>query len=166
MKLTDGQLKQHRIALALGSVPSRAPQFAPLITEIIDRLKLTELLDYGCGNGDLVAHLKPGHALTIQRYDPALDEYAGEPVPMQMVVAVDVLNVLDLGDVDAVLYELEKMTGSVLFAAIGPGHLGPVQWVDILEKHFDVHTFQRLGENDCFVIAYAKKPDSPIIVEH
>lgn len=164
MKLTEEQLKTHKIALAFGSIPSRSAQFSTIISEIIDKLQITELLDYGCGNGDLVVHLRPRTELTIQRYDPAVEEFSGEPLPMQMVAAIDVLNVVEPSQITPMLEELKHLAGTVLFIVIGPTMEPAASWFDCLAKHFDVHTYQALGPNECFMICYAKRTDS--LVEH
>ena len=89
--ISETALKEHKIAHAFGSQPSRAPQFAGLVNQIIEKLGVSEVLDYGSGRGQLAAHIKAGHELKIQLYDPAIEEYAGTAIPMQMVVCIDVL---------------------------------------------------------------------------
>lgn len=155
MKLSDEALKEHRIALAFGA-KSRSSEFASLITEIIDRLGITELLDYGCGNGELAVHLKPGHSLTIQRYDPANEEFSGEPVPMQMVVCIDVLHVLDGASLNAVLEELQFLTGTILFIVVDKGDKTPEAWFREISSRFEIQTFQALHDAGCYLIVFPR----------
>jgi len=166
LKIPEEILKEHRIAAAFGSVVSRAEIFASLITGMIDKLGIEQLLDYGCGNGELVKHLKPDHELTIQRYDPAIPEFTGDPVPMQMVVAIDVLNILPEDYIAPVLNELKLVTDSVLFVAIGVSEKTPEFWLSELSKRFELQMFQRTGENACHMILFANKPIVESSLEH
>ena len=153
-------LQRHRVALAFNNPPSRASMFADLISQIIDKLQISEVLDYGCGNGDLVASLRPDRDVTIQRYDPAHENYSGRPLPMQMVVAIDVLQYVEPEYLDAVLVELRELTNVVLFVVIGAQERGPTcqQWCEKLWQHFELHTLQRLDVDDCYMILYSTKP--------
>jgi len=160
-------LQQHRIALAFNNPPSRAAQFAPIISQMIDRMGITEVLDYGCGNGALAAHLKADHAFTLQRYDPAHEDYAGAPLPMQMVVAIDVLQHVEPQFIGPVLEELKMLTNVALFAVIGPTtDRTPEAWFGEFSRYFGINTFQRMEENDCYIIAYSTKPVIEAPVEH
>jgi len=149
-------LEAQKIANAFGTVPSRVKDFAPMVNEIIERLAIEELLDYGCGRGGLAALVKAPHAVTLQLYDPALEEYAGSPVPMQMVVCIDVLQHVEAEFRDAVLDDLARLCGAVLFVAIGTGELSPEEWFDRLASRFEVQTFQRTGERECYVLAHRR----------
>ena len=77
---------------ATGTYGTASIQYAPLVTEIINNLGVTHLLDYGCGSLlNLYKHIKPKDKLTYQAYDPAVADYAESPVPAQMVACIDVL---------------------------------------------------------------------------
>lgn len=154
--MSEEALRQARIALAFNSQPSRCSEFAHMITSIIDRLEVTELLDYGCGSGELVAHLKPNHPITIQRYDPAKEEFAGEPEPMQMVVCIDVLDCVENEYLEKVIQHLVFLTGSVLFIVIGKSEKSPQEWFSLLSNHFDVRNYQKITDLDTCIIAYPK----------
>ena len=152
--ISEAALQEHRIANTLGTKPSRAAQFAPLLCQLIGKLGITELLDYGCGRGELIPALKAPHELTLQLYDPAVDEYKGKAVPMQLVACIDVLQHVEDAFRSKVLDDLERVTGAVLFI-VAEGEFG--DWLDDLMTRFDVQTVQVI-ENGFYVIAYAAKP--------
>jgi len=150
--ISETALKEHKIAHAFGSKPSRAPKFAPLISQMIERLGVTEVLDYGCGKGELAAYLKAGHAFKLQLYDPAIEEYAGEAIPMQMVVCIDVLEHVETEHRKAVLDDLERVTGGAIFIV----SKAPFEeWLDDLMDRFDLQTLQVIDEG-FYCIAYAQ----------
>jgi len=151
--ISETALKEQKIAHAFGSVPSRAHEFAPLISQMIEKLGITELLDYGCGKGELIPHLKSSHEFKIQLYDPAVDEYAGKALPMQMVVCIDVLEHVESEYVAPVLNDLERVTGAVLFLSVKEGEFK--DWIDSLMDKFEVQTIQVLPEG-FYAICYAK----------
>ena len=129
--ISEAAKREHRIAHAFGTKPSRASQFAPIVSQLVDKLGVTELLDYGCGKGELAAHLKASHEVKIQLYDPCVEEYSGDAIPMQMVACIDVLNVVEQEYLDAVLNDLERVTGVVFFAVIGESEYHAERWFEI-----------------------------------
>lgn len=144
--------------------------YAPLVSQIINRLKVVELLDYGCGKAGLMGALKVAHELKIQCYDPAIPGFAGDPVPMQMVTCIDVLAHVEPAYLDAVLDDLVRVTQLVGFFTIRTepsekalpdgrnAHLiqrDMAWWLDRIMTRFDVQTLQVMGES-FYVIVYAK----------
>lgn len=145
-------------------------QYAPLVSQIVNKLRVTELLDYGCGkNTSLVKNLKAGHELTIQCYDPGVPEFAGEPMPMQMVACVDVLEHIEPECLDDVLDDLQRCTQVIGFFTVSTipaektlsdgrnAHLiqqPPEWWIPKFMERFEIQTFQRT-EGGFYVIVYA-----------
>ncbi len=145
---------------------------APLVTEIVNRLEITHLLDYGCGKStNLIKHIKPRHKLTYQAYDPAVPEFAGEPIPAQLVCCIDVLEHIEPDLLDNVLDDLQRCTELVLLATVHTGAAGkklpdgrnahliqkPMEWwMPKFLARFEVQTIQRLNDLSFYVIAYAK----------
>lgn len=150
-------------------------QFAPLVSQIITRLKVTELLDYGAGKGRLMRALRVPHQLKVQCYDPGVPEWSGEPIPMQMCSCIDVLEHVEPEHLDSVLDDLKRCTGVVGFFTV---HTGPAQkflsdgrnahliqqppefWLPKFVARFELQTFQRTEEG-FYVICYSK----PVLVE-
>lgn len=144
-----------------GSYGGVASQYAPLVIQMINRLEVTHLLDYGCGSKVALANaFVPGaikHALQYQAYDPGVPQYSEEPYPAQMVACIDVLEHIEPDRLDDVLDHLAKLTEVVAFITV---HCGPAKkiladgrnahltqeplewWLPKLWKRFDLQTVQ------------------------
>jgi hypothetical protein len=157
---------------ATGTYGTASIEYAPLVTEIVNKLHITHLLDYGCGSLlNLYKHIKPAHKLTYQAYDPGTVEYADPPVPAQMVACIDVLEHIEPEFLEGVLNDLARLTEVVLFCTVHTGpavkvlsdgrnaHLTqqPMEWwLPKLWDRFELQTIQVTGENSFYVIAYSK----------
>lgn len=148
--------------------------YGPLVSQIIETLEITHLLDYGCGSKmSLLKNLKPKGKLTYQGYDPGagLEELATAPIPAQMVCCIDVLEHIEPEYLENVLDHLVSLTEVVILLTIHTGpamktlpdgrnaHLTqqPMQWwLPKLWDRFDIQTVQRTHEHGFHVISYAK----------
>lgn len=149
-------------------------QYGPLIAQILNRLEVSHLLDYGSGkNMGLMKGLqgKIKGKLTYQAYDPGVPELAGDPIPAQMVACVDVLEHIEPECLDNVLDHLASLTEVVAFLSV---HMGPALktlpdgrnahliqepvewWLPKIMQRFDLQTFQMSSEKGFYVICYAK----------
>lgn len=136
--------------------------YAPLVAQVINKLGVTHLLDYGCGRNlslpkEMADQQMVKHKFTYQAYDPAVPEYAALPVPAEMVVSIDVLEHVEPECVEAVLDHLYELTEAVGFFAIDTGpalktlpdgrnvHLTqrpPEWWLPQIMARFDLQTYQ------------------------
>ena len=164
--------KQQQALHEAGSYGITAQFYAPLITQILNPLEVTHLLDYGCGSKlGLYKGIRPNKKLTYQAYDPGVPEYAGDPIPAQMVACVDVLEHIEPEYLDSVLDHLQRLTEVVLFCTVHTSaarktltdgrnaHLTqqPMSWwLPKLFDRFDLQTIQVSGDHSFYVIAYAK----------
>ena len=132
-------------------------QFAPLVTNIINKLGVTELLDYGAGKGRLAENIRPDHKMEIELYDPARPEWSEAPNPRDFVTCIDVLEHIEPDLLDNVLDDLKRVTRGVGFFTI---HTGPAVktlsdgrnahliqedfrwWLPKLWERFDLHSYQ------------------------
>jgi hypothetical protein len=151
--------------------------FGRLVSEIMTRLNITELLDYGCGhNLSLFKAIKTTHKFRYQAYDPGVQEYAKDPIPSQMVACIDVLEHIEPDLIDNVLDDLAKLTEQVGLFTVHTGPAGktlpdgrnahliqesPEWWLAKLLPRFDLQTFQRI-ESGFYVIVYPGEPDGLI----
>ncbi len=121
--------------------------YAPLISQIINRMGITHLLDYYCGNELILPkHLKVSHKITYQAYDPSFPKFSAAPLPAQMVVCLNPLVSL------ARLDELVQLTEGILFAIFN----GPwSQWMPLLWDRFDMQAAQLCLDGNTYVVAYA-----------
>ena len=148
--------------------------YGGMVAEIVNRMEVTHLLDYGCGAGVNLSRELQGkikHRLTYQAYDPAVPRYSKAPLPAQMVACIDVLEHIEPEFIDAVLDDLTRLTEGIIFATVDTGpakktlpdgrnaHIlqQPLKWwFPKLEARFDVQTVQVTTNHSFFFIGYAK----------
>jgi hypothetical protein len=147
-------------------------KYAPLVTQIVNKLEITHLLDYGAGhNMNLGKHIKPGHKLKYQAYDPAVPELAGDPIPAQMVACIDVLEHIEPDLLDNVLDHIASLTEAVALLTV---HCGPATkvlpdgrnahiiqeppswWLPKLSERFEIQTFQMTHAKAFYIIGHPK----------
>ena len=145
------------------------------MAEIVNKLEVQHLLDYGCGGKlKLAEALKRAgikHRFTYQAYDPCVPKYATPPVPAEMVVAIDVLEHVEEDRVDAVLDHLEELTEALAVLTVNTGpalkvlsdgrnaHITqrPAEWwLRRIMARFDLQTFQRTDDCTFYVIVHAR----------
>lgn len=152
--------------------------YAPLVGQIIQKLGIDHMLDYGCGSRMSLFHaLKKDGLLPprfkYQAYDPGTgdEELATAPIPAQMVSCIDVLEHIEPEYLDNVLDHIRSLTECITILTI---HTGPAQkllsdgrnahltqqpmewWLPKIWERFDIQTVQVAHENGFYVIAYAK----------
>ena len=92
MHASPEYVKQQEKLHAKGNYGVTAQKYGQMVSQIIDKLELDTLLDYGCGsNLSLTQTLKPNRQIQYQGYDVGVPEYAEPPVPAEMVTCIDVL---------------------------------------------------------------------------
>jgi hypothetical protein len=151
-----------------------AQHYGPLVSQIVEKLEITHLLDYGCGKRmGLLKTLKTKQKMTYQGYDPGagVPELATAPIPAQMVCCIDVLEHIEPEFLDNVLDHLAKLTEVVVFLSVHTGpatktlpdgrnaHLTqePIEWwLPKLCSRWDIQTMQKVGDHNYYGIFYAK----------
>lgn len=151
--------------------------YAPLVSEIVNKLQVGHLLDYGAGKCRLFENLKADHHMKLQAYDPGVVKLSSPPVPAEMVTCIDVLEHIEPDLLDNVLDDLARLTEVVIFMTVttiaAKKHLSdgrnahliqqPMEWwLPKIWERFDIHTVQIIPPGSFYVIAYAK----PKLVEH
>lgn len=146
--------------------------YAPLISEIANKLEVQHILDYGCGSRlSLMKALKVDHQLKYQAYDPAVERFSSAPVPAEMVCCIDVLEHIEEDKIDNVLDHLMELTEALAFISISTGpakktlsdgrnaHIlqRPAEWwLPRLMCRFDLQTFQVTGPQEFYTVLYAR----------
>jgi hypothetical protein len=148
--------------------------YAPMVAEIVNRLEVSHLLDYGCGSATNLPKALSGKIkskLTYQAYDPGVPRYAKSPLPAQMVACIDVLEHIEPQSIDAVLDDLSRLTLEVFFGTIDTGpalkslpdgrnaHIlqRPIDWwFPKLYARFEFQTLQATTKHSFFFIGLAK----------
>jgi hypothetical protein len=125
-----------------------AQHYGPLVSQIVEKLEITHLLDYGCGRRmGLLKTLKTKQKMTYQGYDPGagVPELATAPIPAQMVCCIDVLEHVEPEYLENVLDHLAHLTQE------------PIEWwLPKLCSRWDIQTMQKVGDHNYYGIFYAK----------
>lgn len=116
-------------------------QYAPIVTQYINRLGVTDLLDYGAGKCRLFESIKPDHKMRLQAYDPGVLRLSGDPEPAEMVTCIDVLEHIEPELLDNVLDNIKALAKSFVFLTI---HTGPA--VKVLSDGRNAHLIQKDAE--------------------
>lgn len=180
MLISDSAREQNQSLHEAGNFGTMGEQYAPLVAEIINRLQVNHLLDYGCGSKlSLASGLrgKVRHAFKYQAYDPCVPEFASAPVPAQMVACIDVLEHIEPDRIDDVLdhlYELVEEVGIFSVTCVPAAkslpdgrnaHLiqqPPEWWLPRLMARFELQTFQVMSADEngtvCFYVIVHARP--------
>jgi hypothetical protein len=89
-------------------------KWADVVRELAAREDCADILDYGCGQGQLQAALGE----VVREYDPAIAGKDADPAPADLVVCTDVLEHIEPEHLDEVLLHLRAKTMKRLFFAI------------------------------------------------
>ena len=142
---------------------------APLVQEIAEQLGITEVLDFGCGNGSLGEKLRE-QGYTVYDYDPAIEGKDGPATPTELVYCGDVAEHVEPEYLDNFLDELVRVTKKALIIVIATSpanktledgrnaHLivEPTSWwLPKLEARFDIELFKDV-ENYFIFVGWAK----------
>ena len=161
MLCTEEYRKQQEALHAKGGYGVMGERYGSMVSQIVDRLQIDHVLDYGCGkNLSLTKTLKPRKPYRYQAYDIGVPEYSGDPVPAEMVCCIDMLEHSEPECLEDILDHLEELTELVLFATI---HTGPAAktlpdgrnahliqqpmewWLPKIWERFTIQTFQLDG---------------------
>jgi len=114
MTISDQYRQLNRELHEQGSYGRKGDKWAGRVRELIEKYQPSAILDYGCGQGAL------GRALgvPIEEYDPAIDGKDQPPVGADLVICTDVLEHIEPEHLEAVLDDLQRVTGRCLFAVI------------------------------------------------
>jgi len=77
-------------------------------------LGTTDVLDYGCGKGNLISRF-PG----IKGYDPGVPKFANDPQPADLVICTRVLEYVEETSVNAVMQHIARLAKRMVYFEIG-----------------------------------------------
>lgn len=172
MLISEGyQAQQRQLHADRDDYGTASLTYAPIVSTFCNKLAITHLLDYGCGKGRLFGALKVDHKMTLQAYDPGMEEYAERPIPSQMVTCLDVLEHIEPDSLDEVLDDLQALTLEVGVFSVNTApamkvlsdgrnaHLiqQPMEWwLPKFWSRFDLQTVQRMDDDNFFVVVYSR----------
>ncbi len=149
-----------------------AGMYAPMVSEMVNRMGITRLLDYGCGSQcHLLRNLKVNHKLTYQAYDPAVEQFSKPPVPAEVVACIDVLEHIEPELLENVLDDLKRLAEQFVFLTIDTepalkvledgrnAHLiqEPLRWwLPKLWSRWELQTVQMISPRNFMVIGLAE----------
>lgn len=107
---------------AKGNYGISSGKWAHIIGNIAQREQCADILDYGCGTGQLKAAL----GNVVREYDPCIAGKDADPAPADMVVCTDVLEHIEPDKLDGVLAHLKSKTKKTLFFTIALRPAGKV----------------------------------------
>tara|TARA_R110000751_G_scaffold111080_4_gene208982 strand:- start:2052 stop:2606 length:555 start_codon:yes stop_codon:yes gene_type:complete len=107
MLISDDYRKQleqmHANKAQFGKNSSR---WADPVWRLTAALETSDVLDYGCGKGELNLHLP----FSVKCYDPGIAKHSANPEPADIVVCTDVLEHIEPDNLDQVLTHLRSKT--------------------------------------------------------
>jgi len=111
------KLHQNDKLFGKGTVTSR---HYSSIEKFIEGKKILSLLDYGCGKGDLINHMRLKFSEhTIAGFDIASDEYSQKPdEKFDLVTCMDVLEHVEYGSLTNVLGDIKNYCGKYFICSI------------------------------------------------
>lgn len=145
-------------------------EYAPKVSELINQLYITEVLDYGSGKGRLGQNLQVDHAVKLYQYDPGIPGIDEPPDPAELVCCIDVLEHIEPELIENVLNDLKRVTKKYGFFTI---HTGPAMktlsdgrnahliqadvrwWLPKLWERFEIHHYV-MQPNGFYVFVRAK----------
>lgn len=98
----------------------------PYLKQVIDRLGITSILDYGCGKGQQYDWVMPDYGMTVEqwwgvpvtKYDPAYPKFAKEPKGrFDLVICTHTLGMIPISDHGWVLDRLYGFATKALYLA-------------------------------------------------
>lgn len=147
----DQNALRHKQVAAYGGTVKGATRAVPCKQIMRDTGSIT-VLDYGCGKGGLVIQLR-NEGAQIHGYDPAVEEFSGEPQPADLIVCFEGPEHFEPECVEACLAHIRKLTciAAWLVTALNPSKeilpdgrnahacIQPAEWwIDQFSKHFPI----------------------------
>ena len=105
----------------------------PFLTDLVKRLEVSSILDYGCGKGMQYEWVDPADGLTLEqawgcevfKYDPAWPPFAADPSgTFDLVLCTHVMGSIPLADLDWVF---KRIFGFATKAVYFAEKLGPIK---------------------------------------
>jgi len=106
------------------------------VLDVCGLLNTEDVLDYGCGKGDLAASLP----FKIKNYDPGVPMFADRPEPVDVLVCHHVLEHIEPECLDEVLDHLRSLTKKVGLFWV-PTFPGGYTLPDGRDSHLSLHEF-------------------------
>ena len=112
--------EQMRLHAAPRGYGGRGRKWAPVVLALAEQYAATSILDYGCGQGSLVAELRQCDMgpIRLAEYDPAIKGKDALPSFADLVNCTDVLEHVEPNRLPTVLTHLRMLTRKVLWLVV------------------------------------------------
>jgi len=105
--ITEAYRNEQAALHATGAYGNAALNFGPVVGALLNLSGARSILDYGCGSKrSLLQVIRLPEEVIYEGYDPAVPEYATEPLPAELVCCIDVLEHIEPELLDNVLDHL------------------------------------------------------------
>ncbi|WP_295641494.1 FkbM family methyltransferase [uncultured Methylibium sp.] len=154
MLITEQYRAEQAALHAKGNYGTAALQYGEVVAGLLHSTGARSILDYGCGSKrSLLQALNLPDDIVYEGYDPAIPDYAGDPMPAELVCCIDVLEHIEPTFLDNVLDHLARLCDPYGFFTVHSGpavkvlsdgrnaHLtqqGPSWWLPRLQQRFEV----------------------------
>lgn len=168
MLITDQYRAEQAALHAKGNYGTAALQYGQVVWGLLNSTGATSILDYGCGSKrSLLQALNPPETIAYEGYDPAVPDYAGAPIPAELVCCIDVLEHIEPTLLDNVLDHLAELCDPYGFFTVHSGpavkvlsdgrnaHLtqqGPDWWLPRFQQRFEVCDMQPIQSGFVVVV--------------
>jgi 2-polyprenyl-3-methyl-5-hydroxy-6-metoxy-1,4-benzoquinol methylase len=93
-------------------------RWAPRVLELIESLEVSDVLDYGCGQGALKKAVREKVFTVFNEYDPAIEGKNTPPARANLVVCTDVLEHVEPDCICDVLKHIHSLANPFVFLTI------------------------------------------------
>lgn len=115
---TEYVVEQRRLHREQAAYGSRGFYWAYLAAGMAQLEGCKSILDYGCGKGTIGKSFRESGLNIVRDYDPAIPGKDKAAERADLVICVDVMEHIEPGCLNAVLFDLARVTGKILFVAI------------------------------------------------
>jgi len=128
-------------------------RLAPLASQVCEVLDVKHVLDYRCGAEPIARHLKVGHAMKVQLYEPKFERFALPPLPADLVFYCADDGIEDEMGVESLLRTLAALSGKACILAVPVVRVHYAVWLTQAMRFFEVQTFQK-WQGGFFIVGY------------
>jgi FkbM family methyltransferase len=177
--ITESYRREQAALHAKGNYGVTGAQFGPLVRALLGATQARSLLDYGCGSKrSLLTTLKLPQGVEYEGYDPAVPDFAANPLPAELVSCIDVLEHIEPNLLGDVLAHLASLCDPYGFFTV---HTGPAAkvlsdgrnahliqqprewWLQRLRDHFDVLVQEDIAGGFCVLVrSLDAKDEAPL----
>jgi hypothetical protein len=168
MLITEQYRAEQAALHARGNYGTASLQYGGTVADLLNKTGAQSLLDYGCGSKrSLLQALKLPDTIVYEGYDPAIPDFASDPIPAELVCCIDVLEHIEPTLLDNVLDHLGELCDPHGFFTV---HTGPAQkvlsdgrnahltqqgvewWLPKFKQRFDVLVLQSIPSGFALVV--------------